>query len=130
MIDMPVRLYNVEVQYASDTEWLAAGQIYANTEVGAKAMAQGFHPGLSVSVTLAPDYMQPASSKDTWFCTECGGFDILHDAVAKWDADTEEYKVVDVQDATWCHDCLKESGGDDNGSPTWGIPGEEEEEND
>lgn len=69
-----------------------------------------------------------ADQKETWFCRKCGGFDICHDAVAKWNPETELYEVEAVLDGTWCETCITETGGHDGGSPAFGIPGSTEED--
>lgn len=70
-----------------------------------------------------------ADQKETWFCRECGGLNILHDAVAKWNPETEMFEVEGVLDGTWCEDCIAEANSIDvAGDPVFGIPGSTEED--
>ncbi|HRO59382.1 MAG TPA: hypothetical protein PKZ27_02960 [Rhodocyclaceae bacterium] len=63
------------------------------------------------------------SKKETWFCANCGGLDIRHDAVVQWDPDAEEWTVLDVLDGMWCDACAGRPPFD-SGKPIYAIPGD------
>jgi hypothetical protein len=38
-------------------------------------------------------------------CYDCGGNDIIADATAQWNVETQEWELCDVNDASFCSDC-------------------------
>lgn len=38
-------------------------------------------------------------------CSECGGLDVLRDAWASWNPDTQQWELDNVFDVVWCNDC-------------------------
>ncbi|WP_199097166.1 hypothetical protein [Dyella sp. ASV21] len=61
--------------------------------------------------------------KETWYCNTCGGLDVRHDAVARYNPETSEFDNIAVLDDTWCEDCMEASSGENVGDPAFGIPG-------
>lgn len=45
------------------------------------------------------------SSKEIWYCRECGSTNITHDALAMWDEEAEDFIVVEVLPGDYCGDC-------------------------
>lgn len=64
------------------------------------------------------------SSKETWFCAQCGSLDIRHDAVVRYNPETQDYELLSVLDNDWCEDCMGR-GLYVTGDPMFGITGEE-----
>lgn len=62
--------------------------------------------------------------KETWFCSVCGSLNIVHDATARWDPDTEEFELIDVCDGDYCEDCERQKTG------MFAIPNEPDEAED
>ena len=40
-----------------------------------------------------------------YFCKQCGSSDICFDAYAKWDAESQYFKVYNTYEETWCREC-------------------------
>ena len=40
-----------------------------------------------------------------FYCKQCGESDIIHDATARYDPETDKYEVVDVLDGSYCVSC-------------------------
>lgn len=85
------------------------------------------HEGAQWDVVLADPPVPaplPASADtakaETWFCRNCGGLDIKHDATVSWNPDRQDWDVIDVQDNHWCEACLPSEESD----PVFGIPGD------
>jgi len=67
-----------------------------------------------------------ATKQKTWHCAACGSRDIRRDAIVQWDADREDWDVLDVLDDAWCEDCMGKNWAD-AGEPSFGVPDEESE---
>lgn len=46
--------------------------------------------------------------KTKYVCTKCGGDNILYDAWARWNPDTQEMELERNFDNTFCEDCESE----------------------
>lgn len=53
-------------------------------------------------------------SNSNWYCTTCGGTNIHHDAIVKWNPVAKVYEVLSVLCNVWCEDC-----GELEGDPEW-----------
>ena len=40
-----------------------------------------------------------------YFCKHCGSSDILFDAFAKWNAESQAFEVYDIYDDSFCREC-------------------------
>lgn len=69
----------------------------------------------------AQDFYAVHPERDTWYCENCWGFDVRHDATVKWDGATQSWSVVGVLDDAKCECC------GDSGRPRFGRPGESDE---
>jgi hypothetical protein len=64
-------------------------------------------------------------SKYIWVCTECGSPEVLFDAFAKWNEDTQKLELHSTFDATFCEVCegsckVQKINTDDNGESNKG----------
>lgn len=67
------------------------------------------------------------SENEAWYCGNCGGESIHHDAIVSWNSKSQKWVVESVLDDSWCHDCMESadgsgsSGEEDRGDPQWGL---------
>ena len=60
------------------------------------------------------------SKQETWYCAQCGGTDIRHDAIVQWNNQTGDWELLSVLDDDWCEDCEEQRN--DPGEPVFGVP--------
>lgn len=63
-------------------------------------------------------------AEENWYCAACGGLNIHHDAVARYNPKTCDYETITVLDDTWCEDCREQRESD--GDPMFGSLPEKE----
>lgn len=64
------------------------------------------------------------TKKPTWFCQNCGGHDVRHDATVQWNPETEDWDVLAVHDNAWCEPCSQTEESD----ITFAVPSEPDAE--
>ena len=40
-----------------------------------------------------------------YICTHCGSSDVVFDAYAEWNPETQEFEIYNTFDDSWCNEC-------------------------